>query len=74
VDAYVLIYRVFAVGLVVYWAIQLADTARKPAAGFHVPRSELLPIRITRSMWLVASVLGMSAGLAVLAFSFVYFG
>lgn len=73
-DTYVLGYRLVAVGLVAYWAIRLVIAMRKPAEGFRVPESERLPIRLTRNRWLAICVIGMTAGVGVLAFSYVYFG
>jgi hypothetical protein len=66
------ILRVAAIGLVVYWVVQLVLTARKPRT-WRVPRSEEYGIPLSRNGWLVSCILGISAGLMIFALSFVLF-
>jgi hypothetical protein len=52
--------------------VMLASIARKPA-DWQPAGAERLPFRITRNLWLVAGVLGVIAGVGVVAFSFVLY-
>lgn len=71
-EVYVVIYRVLALGIVAFWVVQIAIAARQPPE-WQPPRADLFPIRVTRNLWLIGGALGIVAGLAVFAFSFVFF-
>jgi hypothetical protein len=72
VDALVIVYRLFAIGIVVFWIVQIAIAARQPPE-WQPPRAETFPIRITRDRYILGGALGIIAGVAVLALSFVLF-
>lgn len=71
-DAFVVVYRLIGLGLIAYWVVTLVVTARKPA-DWQPAGAERFPFRITRNLWLVAGVLGVIAGIGVVAFSFVLY-
>ena len=71
-DVFVLIYRLVGVSLIVYWVVTLVTVSRKPT-DWQPAGAERYPFRITRNMWLVGAVLGVIAGVGVVAFSFVLF-
>ncbi len=72
VDASAIVYRLMALALVAFWIIQIAIAARQPPE-WRPPRADRFPIRISRNAYLVSGVLGIIAGLAVFAYSFVFF-
>jgi predicted metal-binding membrane protein len=69
VDGYVIVYRLVAIAIVASWARSLFRAASmredETAPGF-----DRFPIRMTRNRLIASSILGIVAGLAVLAFSF----
>lgn len=71
-DWFVFIYRGIALLIIVVWGWRLIATLRQPPT-WEPPQRDGFPVRITRKLWLVAGVLGVLAGVAVFAFSFVLF-
>jgi hypothetical protein len=72
-DTFALFYRIFALGLVVYWLIQIVHAFRQPP-DWRPRRSEGFPLFvITRNRWILAGALGIAAGFSVFAWSFVVF-
>ena len=71
-DVFVLIYRLIGVALIVYWVVTLVTVARKPR-DWQPAGGERYPFRVTRNMWLAGSVLGVIAGIGIVAFSFALF-
>jgi hypothetical protein len=71
-DSFLVIYRLFAVGIVVFWIVQIAIAARKPP-DWQPPRAETFPIRLTRDRYILGGMLGIIAGATVFALSFVLF-
>jgi hypothetical protein len=71
-DDFLVIYRLFALGIVVFWIVQIAIAARKPP-DWQPPRAETFPIRVTRDRYILGGALGIIAGAAVFALSFVLF-
>ena len=71
-DIFVLIYRLIGVSLIAYWVVTLVTVARKPR-DWQPAGAERFPFRITRNMWLVGGVLGVVAGIGIVAVSFVLF-
>ena len=67
-----IVYRLFALGIIAFWVIQIAIAARKPPE-WQPARADQFPIRISRNLYLMAGVLGIIAGAAVFAISFVLF-
>jgi K+ transporter len=72
VDAFIVVYRLFALGVVLLWFVQIAIAIRKPPE-WQPPRFETLPFRVTRNLYVLAGVLGIIGGVAVFAGSFVLF-
>jgi hypothetical protein len=69
VDVAVLAYRVLALAIVLSWLRMLVRSVPKPS-DWVPPGFERLPVRMTRDRLIAASLLGIVAGLMVLAFSF----
>lgn len=67
-----IVYRLFAIGIVAFWIVQIAIAVRQPPE-WQPPRAETFPIRITRDRYILGGVLGIIAGIAVFAISFVLF-
>ena len=72
-DGFAIVYRLMGVGLIAYWIVQLGITARRPR-DWQLPGSERSPVRVTRTVWFFACVLGLVAGVGIVALSYVIFG
>ena len=68
----VLAFRLVALGIALYWIVQIAHAWRKPAE-WRPAGSERFPVRLSRDRWIVVGVLGVIAGLAAFAYSFIVF-
>jgi hypothetical protein len=71
-DAFLIPYRLFALGIVAFWAVQIVIAARQPPE-WQPPRADKFPIRVSRDRYILGGVLGIIAGAAVFALSFVLF-
>jgi hypothetical protein len=71
-DAFPLIYRGVALFIAALWLVRLIGAVRQPP-DWEPPMGKGWPFRMTRSQWIGASILGVAAGLAVFAFSYVLF-
>jgi hypothetical protein len=59
-----LILRVVYAFLGLYWAVQFVRTVRRPA-DWEVPTPPDFPVRITRTVWLAGSVIGMATAVVL---------
>lgn len=58
--------------LIAFWVVQIAIAARQPP-DWQPARADKFPIRVSRNFYLIGGVLGVIAGAAVFALSFVLF-
>jgi hypothetical protein len=68
----VVVVRLIALSIVAFWIVWFVIAVRQPP-DWRPPRAETFPIRVSRNAFLAGAVLGVIAGFAVLAFSFVFF-
>lgn len=68
----VAMYRLFALGVVAFSVIQIVTAFRRPP-DWQPPRADQFPIRVTRDRYIAGGVVGIIAGGAVFALSFVLF-
>jgi uncharacterized membrane protein len=71
-EAFVILYRIGALVIVAFSIVQIAIAARQQP-DWQPPRADKFPIRVSRNLYIVGGVLGIIAGVAVLALSFVLF-
>jgi hypothetical protein len=71
-DIFVVVFRLSGLFIALFWIVWIAIAARQ-RPDWRPPRAETFPIRVSRNAFLVGGVLGVIAGAAVFAFSFVVF-
>jgi hypothetical protein len=71
-DAFVMVYRLIAVIIVIVWVGHIAKAARQPP-DWEPAWAQTLPVRLTRNRSILVGMLGIIAGLAVFVVSFVLF-